>query len=491
MNVRSITGQPALPRTQEPESNFETENSTLALLRHVAGTVYGQLQQALARPTGERIEASRSANPASPQFAPTHPKRDVSSSSSTTGYNSLTPDRLRSAGRSRAYQIQAKAQQQFEDGTLSKEGKELVDVVVRRPTQAHLDRGYPHPYESERPKVYSLSITGTTASLNDSHGSHFSNSSFNQQLHGPFVMVKRQPDAQPDDTGTYVLYVPRQGLKEFGSENKLKKYVSSSLLDFRTKEDANWATAQGGAVTSESVKFESGPSDQNFFEHSLEQEIDKAERDTISHPPSDISSSSTTGYNSLTPDRLRSAGRSRAYQIQAKAQQQFEDGTLSKEGKELVDVVVRRPTQAHLDRGYPHPYESERPKVYSLSITGTTASLNDSHGSHFSNSSFNQQLHGPFVMVKRQPDAQPDDTGTYVLYVPRQGLKEFGSENELKKYVSSSLLDFRTKEDANWATAQGGAVTSESVKFESGPSDQNFFEHSLEQEIDKAERDLG
>jgi len=194
----------------------------------------------------------------------------------------------------------------------------------------------------------------------------------------------------------------------------------------------------------------------------------------------------TPGKDGKTP--LQKLGDIRRQQIQADADLQYDDGTLSKKARDLVKSVVKNPSQADLERTYPD--ESKRPRVYGLSVQD-----NKLRGDN-ENPDPPRTLQGPFVMMTPHADHLPGDTDVVVLYVPGQGLKEFNSVAELKVFLTSpsSPLD-RAQRDAllkflnEREQADANDPTYILYKFEPVPPGRNFFEHSVQQQVDKQGRD--
>ncbi|WP_175964578.1 hypothetical protein, partial [Burkholderia pyrrocinia] len=115
-----------------------------------------------------------------------------------------------------------------------------------------------------------------------------------------------------------------------------------------------------------------------------------------------------------------------------------------------------------------------RPRVFSLSITLDGEPVAD------------KTLYGPLVMMTPKADAKyPGESDCVVLYLPGQGLKQFKSVEEMKKDVkfSPSLLPEQDQADSlsNEGYDLGG--------FKDVPHGKNFFEHSVEQQVDKQGRD--
>ncbi|KVK72771.1 hypothetical protein WJ47_16810 [Burkholderia ubonensis] len=195
---------------------------------------------------------------------------------STPGQDGKTP--LQKLGEIRKELIQADTDLQDADGTLSKKAQDLVRKITQNPTQTDLKRAYPG--ESKRPRVYGLSIkpASTTNGKPDP----------DQTLHGPLVMMTPHADNLPGENDVVVLYLPGQGLKEFDSAADLKNYVndtvrldpeqSLALLNFLPEQaQADWSTHQ----LYELGDFKQVPPGKNFFEYSVQQQLDKQGSDTV------------------------------------------------------------------------------------------------------------------------------------------------------------------------------------------------------------------
>ncbi|MEM4989121.1 DUF6543 domain-containing protein [Collimonas sp. H4R21] len=179
-------------------------------------------------------------------------------------------------GEIRQKQIQADAELQYSDGTLSEEGKALVESVVKNPSEADLERAYPD--ESKRPRVVALQIRNL-----DYDGDPIPA----QYLQGPFVIMTPHADNLPGGKDRAVLFVPGKGLTEFKSLDKLKENFSSSSMSIDStlqRNLLNFLTEPEQAGFSEHPQYQlevaRPPLRGNFFEHSVQQQIDKQGRDT-------------------------------------------------------------------------------------------------------------------------------------------------------------------------------------------------------------------
>ncbi|KVZ67510.1 hypothetical protein WL19_21520 [Burkholderia ubonensis] len=195
----------------------------------------------------------------------------------TLGRDGKTP--LQKLGDIRRQQIQADGDLQYNDGTFSKKGRDLVESIVKNPSQADLERAYPD--ESKRPRVFTLSINPESTSNGKPDA--------DLTLHGPLVMMTPHADNRPGDHDVVVLYLPGQGLKEFNSVADMKSYVDNpsvrfdpeqrhALLNFLSEQ------AQADLLRNQIVDlggFKEVPPGRNFFEHSVQQQLDKQGLDTV------------------------------------------------------------------------------------------------------------------------------------------------------------------------------------------------------------------
>ncbi|WP_174989389.1 dermonecrotic toxin domain-containing protein, partial [Burkholderia lata] len=195
---------------------------------------------------------------------------------STPGPDGKTP--LQKLGELRKNQIQADAQLQHADGTLSPKALNLVESVTQYPTQADLDRAYPD--ESARPRVFSVSINPDSNANGKRDG--------DQRLYGPLVMMTPRADDWPGKNDVVVLSLPGQGLKAFDSVEAMKSYVAEPGVQVDAEQRhalLNFLPEQEQADFAQNRRYELGgfqavPAGTNFFEHGVQQQIDKQGRDT-------------------------------------------------------------------------------------------------------------------------------------------------------------------------------------------------------------------
>ncbi|WP_143135113.1 dermonecrotic toxin domain-containing protein, partial [Burkholderia ubonensis] len=180
-------------------------------------------------------------------------------------------------GEIRKKQIEEEANLQSSDGTLSPEGRALVDTVAKHPTDADLEQAYPDA--SKRPRVYALQIRNL-----DHHGDPIPA----QNLRGPFVMMTPHADKLPGERDRVVLFVPGQGLEEFKSLDKLTEYISSSSKSDDPDLQRNllaFLTEQEQADFQENPRYQlevdPTPLRGDYFEQSVQQQFDKQGRDTV------------------------------------------------------------------------------------------------------------------------------------------------------------------------------------------------------------------
>ncbi|NVZ27024.1 hypothetical protein HX881_15835 [Pseudomonas gingeri] len=189
----------------------------------------------------------------------------------------------------------------------------------------------------------------------------------------------------------------------------------------------------------------------------------------------------TPGLDGKTP--REALAEIRRDQILIEAQQQDDQDILSEEGKAFVESIVKTPSATDLEPACLD--QSRRARVYSLSVREAAHDGNDND----CNPSLT--LQGPFVMVRPandQPSSGEDDGSLFVLYLPGWGLKEFRSRQDLMASIAVSPMFQRFLPEVVQARSP---ETTRYVfdKFEAIPSDMSFLEHSVQQQIDKQQRD--
>ncbi|MGU7816112.1 dermonecrotic toxin domain-containing protein [Burkholderia sp. AW49-1] len=186
-----------------------------------------------------------------------------------------TPDRdgktpVQKLGEIRQKQIQAEAELQYADGTLSEKGRKLVESVAKNPTQAELEHAFPN--EDGRPRVYTLKF-------NSSNNTEESDP--DEPLHGPIVMMTAHADNYPDEKDVVVVYLPGQGILEFDSLQAMKDHFAKSeerpkLLGFVSE----WTQAKWPENVTYGLGTNEVPPQKNLFEYSVEEQIKKQRGDT-------------------------------------------------------------------------------------------------------------------------------------------------------------------------------------------------------------------
>ncbi|QXI26544.1 hypothetical protein [Pseudomonas vanderleydeniana] len=167
-------------------------------------------------------------------------------------------------GNIRKDQIALEARLQDNDRILGKAGQALVGAVVSHPCATELARAYPN--EQARPKLYSLAVL-----VDDGPNRHPP-----LTLQGPFVMV--QPNGE-DGAELLVLYLPKLGLKQFNSREALRASIAASpALGHYLPEGIQARLPETTRPVLDTL--EPIPPDISVFEHSIQQQIDKQERDT-------------------------------------------------------------------------------------------------------------------------------------------------------------------------------------------------------------------
>uniref|UniRef100_UPI001ABBC81C dermonecrotic toxin domain-containing protein n=1 Tax=Burkholderia pyrrocinia TaxID=60550 RepID=UPI001ABBC81C len=471
MGVRDITGRSALLQAEIAESDIKDKQPDRVPGQDVAGVVAGPLQ-VLAKPQNKSAGASRPGNAtqAGTQFASVRQKRDTTSSSAP------------GAGAGQAGGVGSASSTTAASGT----------GATAATTSTTVD-----PIGAQREEFKEFySLSGQAEVVFNQKPRPSPRRDAQDAFEKAFPAVKRPVDLDKLYVNTY-----RQEEKPPGSSRFEYTLVSSrSVADLIADRycggqeitlDNDAGTYHGiyhssDALYSDDVDLD----DENTVGGITPQELEKFINGLPADKAKDVKARDarffrTPGEDGKTP--VQKLGEIRGTQIQAEAKVQYDDKTLSPEGKALVDSVVKNPTQAGLDRAFPN--EGSRPRVFSLSID-PRSTLEDGEPVA------DKTLYGPLVMMTPHADNLPGESDRVVLYLPGQGLKEFKSVEDMKGYVdhsrvfdreqSRALLNFLPEQDQadssrNWGYELGG--------FKDVPPGKNFFEHSVEQQVDKQGRD--
>ncbi|KVK85931.1 hypothetical protein WJ47_28025 [Burkholderia ubonensis] len=453
MVVRHITGQPALPYNQVAESEVKDPNRTSKQDRGIAVT--GQLQS-LAELKDRGPSASRQAHATQTGVRAERARVARSVPSTTAVANSATADTS-----------EAQREQIGKLGSLSGQAMAVFD---QKPRPSPL-RDAQHAFEAKFPNV------PRPVDLNKIYLNTYKKKEI--RVSGNPIVYEIKSSRSIAD-----LVVERYngGASRSIADLLIERYNGGEEKDFDDDTDKG---IYYGFYSSPDALF-NGPDKLDIPPQQLERFTDGLPADKAKDVKvQNAQYFSTPGQDGKTP--LRKLGEIRKELIQADADLQDADGTLSKKAQDLVKKITQNPTQTDLERAYPD--ESKRPRVYGLLIkpASTTNGKPDP----------DQTLHGPLVMMTPHADNLPGENDVVVLYLPGQGLKEFDSVAYLKNYVNNTvrldpelrrqLLSFLSEEDQ-------ASLSDREVfglgDFSEVPPGKTFFEHSVQQQIDKQGSDI-
>ncbi|WP_157632980.1 dermonecrotic toxin domain-containing protein [Burkholderia ubonensis] len=480
MGVRDITGRSAPQQTQITESDLKDKQPDDVSGQGAAGVVASPLQ-ALAKPKHGSAGASGSANATQTgtRFSPVRQKRDTASSS------------VRRAGQT--------------DGAGSASHATAARGTGATAATSSATPGSTGAQREEFKTFYGLS--GQAEAVFDEKPRPSPLRDAQQAFEKAFPRVKRPVDLDKLYVNTYRKEENPPGSRRFEYRLVTSRSVADLIAerysggkDITLDDDAGSGTYHGVYSSPDALyNDEIAPDDDDLGESYplpssmtagekvggiTAQQVERFINGLAADKAKDVKAQDaryfrTPGKDGKTP--LQNLAEIRGQQIQAEAELQYGDKTLTPEGKALVESIVKNPSEADLERAYPD--ERKRPCVYSLSVQGTARYGNNDSPNPA------QTLQGPLVMrTPRHPDARPDDTAVIVLYVPGEGIREFKSERDLQTYISSSptLRKFLPEEEQARSSETMRYVFN---KFEPVPPGRNFFEHSVQQQIDKQGRD--
>ncbi|WP_157646640.1 hypothetical protein, partial [Burkholderia ubonensis] len=375
MVVRLIAGQPVPPQHQISESDVKDEHSARASTQRVADAIPGPLQS-LAKPKGESKAASKPANmtQTSTQFASTRSKRHTAPS---------TPPETQHAGASAKHSRVSRSA----PSTGAAAGGTGAATAA---TSATADTS-----TAQRAEI------GKLDNLSNQAKTVFDQKPRSSPLQDAQQAFENQFPNAPRPVDLNKLYVNKIREKETppGSGQFTYEVVSSrTLADYINDRytggpDVNFDDGVGYGIEYgifNSPDAVDGDLDlrRAVIVPNLESFInglptDKAKDVNVQ----DAAYFRTPGRDGKTP--LQKLGEIRRQQIQADADLQYDDGTLSKKGRDLVQSVVKNPSQADLERAYPE--ERKRPRVFTLSINPESTSNGKPDA--------DLTLHGPLVMM--------------------------------------------------------------------------------------------
>ncbi|WP_157377202.1 dermonecrotic toxin domain-containing protein, partial [Burkholderia ubonensis] len=432
MVVRLVTGQPALPHNQVAEPEVKDPNRTSKQDRGIAVT--GQLQS-FAKLKDGGLSASRQAHATQTGVRAERARVPRSVPSTTAVVNSATADTSET--------------QREQIGKLDSLSGQAMAVFDQKPRPSPL-RDAQQAFETKFPNVPRP-----------------------VDLNKIYVNAYQENGTPP----TRVLESSRS-VADYIAE----RYTGGGdiTLDVDTEKGTTYSL----------FRSPNAVSDEDKVNGTTPQEIEKFINHLASDKAKDVNVQNdeyfrTPGQDDKTP--LQKLGEIRKELIQVDTDLQYADGTLSKKAQDLAKKITQNPTQTDLERAYPD--ESKRPRVYGLSINpdSTTNGTPDT----------DQTLHGPLVMMTPHADYLPGGNDVVVVYLPGQGLKEFNSVAEMKSYLIRPSVQGDSEQRhalLNFLPEQAQADLSTHQLYELGdfkqvPPGKNFFEHSVQQQLDKQRRD--